>query len=364
MVKINIMYILNRLPQLQMLFISAFFSVFLFSNPDITEKQKELLEQLPPDQRNSVMDKMANINNLQEEVDEKFENPNTLVERPDPYTAENTCEECIDGFTGENCAEKTCPGGSTPCSGRGTCSNGVCHCDPSFVGLDCGTRILTCPGNCLNRGSCEKGVCSCSKGFENGPLMMCEYKTCPGDCNEGTCDKSSGLCTCNPSWTSSDCSKQICEDIACSGHGNCVKTNSGKTCECDENYGGASCSKRLCNGDDTCANGGKCIEGQCLCASPFYDDHCETRACIHGCNSNGVCREGVCECSEGFTGPSCGTKTCPDCGKFGKCNLTSLECVCEKGYVFWVYHVRPREYHTHTHITQVHGRHVSGQGPR
>ena len=92
------MYILNRLPQLQILFISAFFSVFLFPNPDITEKQKELLEQLPPDQRNSVMDKMANINNLQEEVDEKFENPNTLVERPDPYTAENTCEECIFGY--------------------------------------------------------------------------------------------------------------------------------------------------------------------------------------------------------------------------------------------------------------------------
>ena len=26
--------------------------------------------------------------------------------------------------------------------------------------------------------------------------------------------QSSGLCTCNPSWTGSDCSKQICEDIA------------------------------------------------------------------------------------------------------------------------------------------------------
>ena len=104
------------------------------------------------------------------------------------------------------------------------------------------------------------------------------------------------------------------EDTPCSGHGNCVKTNSARLVSVTRITGGASCSKRLCNGDDSCSNAASVLEGECLCPSPFYGDHCETRARTR-LQLAGMSR-GEARNAKASPVLLCGTKTCPDCGKF------------------------------------------------
>jgi protein involved in polysaccharide export with SLBB domain len=60
-----------------------------------------MLEQLPPDQRASVMSKMDSASSLQEEIEETFEEANSLVIKPelkDLKDFESYCDECIYGF--------------------------------------------------------------------------------------------------------------------------------------------------------------------------------------------------------------------------------------------------------------------------
>jgi len=66
----------------------------------ITDEQKLLLEGLPPDQRASIVEKMDMMSQAQGELDEIFEDPNTLIRRPelDEDTDVQKCEECIYGF--------------------------------------------------------------------------------------------------------------------------------------------------------------------------------------------------------------------------------------------------------------------------
>jgi len=83
--------------------IASFASYSLFS--DITEEQKALLESLPPDQRSSVMAKMETANSIEGDLEEIFENEQSLIERPD-YKAlselerdrTEECSNCIFGY--------------------------------------------------------------------------------------------------------------------------------------------------------------------------------------------------------------------------------------------------------------------------
>lgn len=70
------------------------------SYSDVSQAQKELLESLPPDQRDSIQRKMETANRLQSEIDEIYENPENIILRPDDdYMDESErCEECIFGY--------------------------------------------------------------------------------------------------------------------------------------------------------------------------------------------------------------------------------------------------------------------------
>ena len=59
-----------------------------------------LLEGLPPDQRASIVEKMDMMAQAQGELDEIFEDPNTLIRRPelDEDEEEDKCPECIYGY--------------------------------------------------------------------------------------------------------------------------------------------------------------------------------------------------------------------------------------------------------------------------
>jgi protein involved in polysaccharide export with SLBB domain len=68
---------------------------------EISPAQMSMLEQLPPDQRASIMGKMESASTLQEEIEETFEEANSLVAKPeliDLEDSEEYCSECIYGF--------------------------------------------------------------------------------------------------------------------------------------------------------------------------------------------------------------------------------------------------------------------------
>lgn len=68
---------------------------------EISPQQMQMLEQLPPDQRESIMLKMENASSLQNEIDEAFDQSSSLIKKPeleDFKDEEDYCEDCIYGY--------------------------------------------------------------------------------------------------------------------------------------------------------------------------------------------------------------------------------------------------------------------------
>ena len=74
---------------------TAFFGSQTYSA--FSEEQKKMIESLPPDQRASIMAQMEQAQQLQDKVDEAFEEDSTLIERPEGKLEEE-CRECIYGY--------------------------------------------------------------------------------------------------------------------------------------------------------------------------------------------------------------------------------------------------------------------------
>ncbi len=75
------------------------FSINLGS--EISPDQMKMLERLPPDQRLNIMEKMESAGKMQDEIEEVFEEGNSLVKKPelkDLEESEDYCSECIYGF--------------------------------------------------------------------------------------------------------------------------------------------------------------------------------------------------------------------------------------------------------------------------
>jgi len=68
---------------------------------EISPDQLKMLEQLPPDQRLNIMEKMESASALQDEIDESFEDTTSLIRKPELRNLEeeeNFCSECIYGY--------------------------------------------------------------------------------------------------------------------------------------------------------------------------------------------------------------------------------------------------------------------------
>lgn len=212
------------------------------------------------------------------------------------------------------------------CSRRGNCdtSSGSCICAANFdtsngynlpgTRGDCGYALATiqgCPGavSCSAHGTCSgfpTFVCDCNEGWTGAD---CSEKTCPRgtswyttpsanneahifeavECSDmGSCDRSSGTCTCISGFTGTSCNRLSCpgQPNTCNSHGACqdmmtlasnAKVNgvvAGFTyglipnnpltwdynrvfgCNCDDGWHGYDCSLRSClNGDDPNSQG-------------------------------------------------------------------------------------------------------------
>ena len=211
------------------------------------------------------------------------------------------------------------------CSGRGICDPalGSCMCNLNYdtsngynapgVRGDCGNQLIenieTCPGEvtCSGHGFCKyipTFQCECNEGWTGSD---CSERLCPkgrvwfgfpeidnlahintyAECsNAGICDRTTGQCICDLSFTGSKCERLACpsataDSDSCSGHGQChdmatlasLSTSNGELintvygsvandphtwdadrifgCFCDAEYTGYDCSLRVCPyGDD------------------------------------------------------------------------------------------------------------------
>lgn len=82
-------------------FLTFLFSTSLNILPEISAEQKILLEELPPDQRENIMQKMDSASSLQSEIEEAFQEGSNLTLKPELKNledSENYCSECIYGF--------------------------------------------------------------------------------------------------------------------------------------------------------------------------------------------------------------------------------------------------------------------------
>ena len=66
-----------------LLLILSIFVLNVEAETELSDVQQSLLNSLPPDQRESVLIKMRQADDLQEEIEEGFENVETLTQRPE-----------------------------------------------------------------------------------------------------------------------------------------------------------------------------------------------------------------------------------------------------------------------------------------
>ena len=72
---------------------------------EISESQKKMLEQLPPDQRASVMSKMQAADSIEEELEEVFDDESYMSEKTEwkqlgklQQGVQSVCDSCIFGY--------------------------------------------------------------------------------------------------------------------------------------------------------------------------------------------------------------------------------------------------------------------------
>ena len=193
---------------------------------------------------------------------------------------------------------------------------------------------IECMRNCSNHGTCDfsTGVCTCNTGYFGKGCERMLNVDCPNDCSgHGRCSQTltdgPSICHCSPGYSGIDCSVGRCIND-CSGHGTCL-TKPDLYCQCNFGFVGVDCSRKVCPND--CSGHGYCNDGICTCISGYSGYDCASGACPSDCHGHGVCHNHKCHCDAGFGGEDCSDEICgPDC-MHGEC--IDNKCICFKGFV-------------------------------
>ncbi|KAM4604869.1 tenascin-N isoform 2-T2 [Polymixia lowei] len=137
------------------------------------------------------------------------------------------------------------------------------------------------------KSQCAQGCCT---GGAAGVDTSCS--------GQGTYQRDTCSCLCNPGWEGPDCSVSSCPDD-CNDNGRCVDGR----CVCHQGYTGHDCSQLTC--PDNCNDKGHCVDGKCVCFPHFTGEDCSVQKCPNDCIGNGRCVDGQCICDEGFYGDDC-----------------------------------------------------------
>lgn len=171
--------------------------------------------------------------------------------------------------------------------------------------------------------------------------------------SRGICS-STNNCTCNSTFSGSDCQFATCfgfnssSPLACSGNGLCNTTN---TCVCNFGFSGNNCQNTACFGRNStnpqvCSGQGNCTNvDTCTCKTGFIGLNCETPICFGvpandtlSCGVNGNCTGlNTCTCRSNYTGSQCqfpicyGKNSTNACSRRGDC-VSPNNCTCQEGY--------------------------------
>ena len=233
------------------------------------------------------------------------------------------------------------------CAGRGLCDDqiGTCTCYPGYVTSDgrgnagtrgdCGhklTSITACPGEvaCSAHGVC-KGTptfkCECARGWRGGD---CALRECPQ----------------GPAWFSYPSAGETAHGRAeCSNVGICDRTTG--ECTCDESYTGAACEYLQCPGGGTCSGHGRCLSMRQLAEAARENGEAVTRSYGTTRPNDNVNwdKDSVygCHCDEGYEGFDCSLRSCPtgdDIETPNEANVDpqqheeqTVKCAAEEGYM-------------------------------
>jgi hypothetical protein len=164
-----------------------------------------------------------------------------------------------------------------------------------------------CPNRCSSHGTCDaSGLCACYEGWKGGAA----------DCSKSTIQLFMfnlftniliGTCPTGPAWADRPYASGLAhQPIECSGSGTCDRSTG--LCSCLSGFGGIACERKLC--PNSCNHHGSCLT--LSDAAMFYGLDYNSSLARSG-DGLGVAYQNwdssyvmICVCDYGYFGPDCG----------------------------------------------------------